>query len=142
MVLESGPPSPDTFSRLLRLLDPSSLPSAFGRFPEALGADGAGVIAIDGKTLRRSFDPAEDRSPLHVVTPFAAETHLRSTSSKPQGQMSPSGENESEPDGPTTSLKPSSLKCDSPRGVFFSVAIARRFGHIGATCGLRLRERV
>lgn len=61
LVLENGLPSHDTFSRLFRLLDPSSLSAAFGRFLEALGADGAGVIAIDGKTLRRSFDRARAR---------------------------------------------------------------------------------
>ncbi|MCB1444496.1 MAG: ISAs1 family transposase, partial [Rhizobiaceae bacterium] len=76
LVLENGLPSHDTFSRLFRLLDPSSLSSAFGRFVEALGADGAGVIAIDGKTLRRSFDRAAAKSPLHVVTAFAAEAQL------------------------------------------------------------------
>ncbi len=31
-----------------------------------------GVPAIDGKTLRRSFDRAAGRSPLHVVTAFGA----------------------------------------------------------------------
>lgn len=72
LVLENGLPSHDTFSRLFRLLDPSSLSTAFGRFLEALGADGAGVIAIDGKTPRRSFDRAAARSPLHVVTAFAS----------------------------------------------------------------------
>lgn len=76
LILENGLPSHDTFSRLFRLLDPSSLSSAFGRFLEALGADGAGIIAIDGKTLRRSFDRAAAKSPLHVVTAFAAEAQL------------------------------------------------------------------
>lgn len=76
LVLENGLPSHDTFSRLFRLLDPSSLSSAFGRFLEALGADGRGIVAIDGKTLRRSFDRAAAKSPLHVVTAFAAEAQL------------------------------------------------------------------
>ncbi len=70
--LENGLPSHDTFSRLLRLLDPTALAAAFGRFLEVLGEDGAGVVAIDGKTLQRSFDRAAGRSALHVVTAFAA----------------------------------------------------------------------
>ena len=41
-----------------------------------LGAVGAGVVAIDGKTMRRSFDTAADQSPLHVVTAFACERRL------------------------------------------------------------------
>jgi predicted transposase YbfD/YdcC len=34
------------------------------------------VLAIDGKTLRRSFDRAAGRSALHVVTAFGAEARL------------------------------------------------------------------
>src|SRR3954454_10599521 len=37
---------------------------------------GRGVLAIDGKTLRRSFDRAASRSALHVVTAFACEARL------------------------------------------------------------------
>ena len=76
LVLENGLPSHDTFSRLLRLLDPAALSSCFARFLDHLGEDGPGVIAIDGKTLRRSFDRAAGKSPLHVVTAFAAQAQL------------------------------------------------------------------
>lgn len=74
--LENGLPSHDTFSRLFRLIEPAALSSAFGRFLEQLGSEGAGVVAIDGKTLRRSFDRAAGRSALHVVTAFASEARL------------------------------------------------------------------
>lgn len=74
--LEHGLPSHDTFSRLFRLIDPDALALCFGRFLDGLGQDGAGVIAIDGKTLRRSFDRAAGASALHVVTAFATETRL------------------------------------------------------------------
>lgn len=74
--LENGLPSHDTFSRLLRLLDPEALARCFGRFLDGLGSDGPGVVAIDGKTLRRSFDRAAGASALHVVTAFATETRL------------------------------------------------------------------
>lgn len=74
--LRNGLPSHDTFSRLLRLIDPAALSACFSRFIEDLGADGTGVIAIDGKTLRRSFDRASGRSALHVVTAFAADARL------------------------------------------------------------------
>ena len=74
--LENGLPSHDTFSRLFRLIDPDALSQCFGRFLDGLGADGGGVVAIDGKTLRRSFDKAAGRSALHVVTAFAAEAQL------------------------------------------------------------------
>ena len=73
--LENGIPSHDTFSRVFRLLDPEAFARCFGRFVEALGAAGEGVVAIDGKTLRGSFDTAAKRSPLAVVTAFASATH-------------------------------------------------------------------
>lgn len=74
--LENGLPSHDTFSRLFRLIDPEALSAAFGRFLDVLGEDGAGVVAIDGKTLRRSFDRVAGQSALHVVTAFAADARL------------------------------------------------------------------
>ncbi len=72
--LENGVPSHDTFSRIFRLLAPEAFATCFGRFVEDLGSAGAGVVAIDGKTLRRSFDTAAGRSPLAVVTAFASAT--------------------------------------------------------------------
>ena len=74
--LANGLPSHDTFSRIFRLLDPSAFAECFGRFVERLGAAGQGVLAIDGKTLRRSFDRAAKASPLHVVSAFACERRL------------------------------------------------------------------
>lgn len=74
--LENGLPSHDTFSRVFRLLDPVAFGRAFEAFLVDLGADGPGVLAIDGKTLRRSFDRAAGRSALHVVTAFGADARL------------------------------------------------------------------
>src|SRR5579859_3237025 len=74
--LENGVPSHDTFSRIFRLLDPAAFAGCFGRFVDVLGAAGKGVIAIDGKTLRRSFDDAARANPLSVVTAFASATRL------------------------------------------------------------------
>lgn len=69
-------PSHETFSRVFRLLDPVAFGRAFEAFLDDLGADGAGVLAIDGKTLRRSFDRAAGRSALHVVTAFGTDARL------------------------------------------------------------------
>ena len=74
--LEHGVPSHDTFSRVFRLLDPVSFAACFGRFVTDLGAAGAGVVAIDGKTLRRSFDDAARGNPLAVVTAFASASRM------------------------------------------------------------------
>ena len=74
--LKNGLPSHDTFSRVFRLLDPAAFARAFEAFVDDLGAAGEGVLAIDGKTLRRSFDRAAGRSALHVVTAFGTGTRI------------------------------------------------------------------
>ncbi len=74
--LENGLPSHDTFSRIFRLLDPAAFGQAFEAFLDDLGAGGDGVLAIDGKTLRRSFDRAAGRSALHVVTAFGTGARI------------------------------------------------------------------
>ena len=72
MTLEHGIPSHGAVSALFRVLDPDCL----GRALLRLAADWAGqlgpdLVAIDGKTLRRSFEDAAKRAPLHVVNGFA-----------------------------------------------------------------------
>ena len=75
--LPGGLPSHDTFSRLFRLLDPAAFAGCFARFLDGLGEDGTGVIAIDGKTMRRSFDRAAGRLALHAIfTAFAADARM------------------------------------------------------------------
>jgi hypothetical protein len=74
--LENGVPSHDTFSRLFRQLDPEQFQAAFGRFMAAFGQPCDGVVAIDGKVLRRSFDRASGTSPLHMVSAWGCEQRL------------------------------------------------------------------
>ena len=50
--LENGPPSHDTFSRVLRLLDPDQYGLCFRRFMAEFTAACQSVIAIDGKISR------------------------------------------------------------------------------------------
>jgi hypothetical protein len=58
MKLEHGAPSHDTFSRLIRLLDAEQFHGCFQRFMARFAETCQGVVAIDGKVLRRSFDKA------------------------------------------------------------------------------------
>jgi len=74
--LEHGPPSHDTFSRLFRRLDPEQFRACFQRFMARFAEACQGVIAIDGKVLRRSFDKASGRSPLHMVSAWGCEQQL------------------------------------------------------------------
>ena len=77
LVLEHGIPSHDTFGRVFAALDPRQFEAAFrrwvGQLLPALGAET--VVAIDGKTSRRSTTKAE-ANPLHMVSAFAADIGL------------------------------------------------------------------
>lgn len=74
--LRHGIPSHDTFSRLFRRLDPKPFHACFLRFMERFAAGLEGVIAIDGKSLRRTFDRAAGKSPLHLVHAWATDQRL------------------------------------------------------------------
>ncbi len=75
--LPNGIPSHDTFGRVFALLDPAPLMACIQQWLDALGAAVAGeVVAIDGKTLRGSFDTATGKNPLHLVSAWACEARL------------------------------------------------------------------
>ena len=74
--LANGPPSHDTFSRLFRMLDPEQFRAAFQRFMTGFSQACQGVVAIDGKVVRRSFDHASGKSPLHMVSAWGCEQRL------------------------------------------------------------------
>jgi predicted transposase YbfD/YdcC len=75
-------PSHDTFSRLLRLMDPRAFEQAFAvfaaAFARALGAPDApdDVVAVDGKALRRAYEKGRQAAPPMTVSAFAARTRL------------------------------------------------------------------
>ena len=74
--LENNVPSHDTFSRLFRLLDPTQFGAAFQRFMAKFSDSIQGVVAIDGKVLRRSFDRASGKSALHMVSAWGSQQRL------------------------------------------------------------------
>ncbi|MHB2008086.1 MAG: ISAs1 family transposase, partial [Acidobacteriaceae bacterium] len=74
--LANGLPSHDTFSRLFRNLDPDQFRDSFQRFMAQFSEQLQGVVAIDGKVLRRSFDQASGKSPLHMVSAWGSEQRL------------------------------------------------------------------
>jgi predicted transposase YbfD/YdcC len=76
LTLKHGTPSHDTFSRLFRLLDPEQFRAVFQRFMARFSEAVQGVVAIDGKVLRRSFDHASGKSPLHMVSAWGCEQRL------------------------------------------------------------------
>jgi DDE_Tnp_1-associated/Transposase DDE domain len=76
LTLANGLPSHDTFSRLFRLLDPSQFQAAFQRFMARFSEQCQGVVAIDGKVLRRSFDRASGKSALHMLSAWGCEQRM------------------------------------------------------------------
>ena len=61
-----GIPAHDTFNRVFARLDPAALQACLVGWLQAISAAvGVDQIAIDGKTLRRSFDRAGVKTALH-----------------------------------------------------------------------------
>jgi predicted transposase YbfD/YdcC len=75
--LPNGIPSHDTFGRVFARLDPAALLACIQDWLRAFHAlVDREVVAIDGKTLRRSFDSASGQQPLHLVSAWATEARL------------------------------------------------------------------
>lgn len=75
--LEKGVPSHDTFSRVFARIDTADFLTAMhGWVDEFAGSLRGKGVAIDGKTLRGSYDTQAGRSALHTITAFATETRL------------------------------------------------------------------
>jgi predicted transposase YbfD/YdcC len=74
--LENGIPSHDTFGRVFAALDPAELVNCIQLWLEEIGREAGQHIAIDGKTLRGSFDKAAGKNPLHLVSAWASESRL------------------------------------------------------------------
>jgi hypothetical protein len=66
--LKEGIASHDTFGRVFSLLDPAELAGCVQQWLQEIGRELGQHIAIDGKTLRGSFDKAAGRNPLHLVS--------------------------------------------------------------------------
>lgn len=85
--LENGLPCADTYRRVFARLHPQAFGERFLRWVQALQentqaqkentqAQKEKVIAVDGKTLRHSFDTASEQNAIHMVSAFASDTRL------------------------------------------------------------------
>jgi predicted transposase YbfD/YdcC len=72
--LENGIPSADTFRRVLCAIDPTAFAACFQRMiGELAGSMLDQLVAIDGKTMRRTFARERGQSPLHMVSAWLVE---------------------------------------------------------------------
>jgi predicted transposase YbfD/YdcC len=75
--LPNGIPSHDTFGRVFSLLQPEAFEACFRDWVEAIREVIPGeVIAIDGKTLRRSHDRGKGLAALHLVSAWATANRV------------------------------------------------------------------
>ena len=81
--LPYGIPGKDVFRRVLMMIKPEAFEAAFNAWIAHLRGEATAetcvdrpIIAIDGKTARRSHDAPNDRGALHVVTAWAGEFGL------------------------------------------------------------------
>jgi DDE_Tnp_1-associated len=73
-------PAVNTVRNLILALDPADLEAAFRRHAqrlnERIGGEGWRTVALDGKTLRGSFDHLHDQPAAHVLSAFASDAAL------------------------------------------------------------------
>ena len=75
--LPNGVPSHDTISRVFRALKPEAFQDAFRNWITSLHEQaGFTLVAVDGKTLRRSHDRRTMKSALHAVCAWSVENHV------------------------------------------------------------------
>ena len=73
---EHGIPSHDTLGEVIRVLDPGLFKACFASWVEALREVEPDLIAVDGKTSRRTHARRHGREPLHLVSAWASRQRL------------------------------------------------------------------
>jgi hypothetical protein len=77
LTLPHGIPSHETFARVVARLKPEELQQCFLRWMQAVSEVTQGeVVAIDGKTLRRSLDRATGKGAIHMGSAWASVNRL------------------------------------------------------------------
>jgi predicted transposase YbfD/YdcC len=71
-----GVPGARWLTLLMNRIDPALFSAAFTAWVRETWPDQGGLIAIDGKTSRRSHDRGADKAPLHLVSAFATTSRL------------------------------------------------------------------
>ena len=71
-LLKNNIPVDDTIARIISRINPDDLQNSFINWMQSLSKETKGkVSAIDGKTVRHSFDKKKKKSAIHMVSAFA-----------------------------------------------------------------------
>lgn len=73
---EEGTPSHDQFGNLFAALDAEAFQSCFIAWVASLAKLGPDIVAIDGKTLRRSYQEGGAKAPIHMISAYASSQRL------------------------------------------------------------------
>ena len=73
---EEGTPSHDQFGNLFAALDAEGFQKCFIAWVSALAKLGPDIVAIDGKTLRRSYQEGGAKAPIHMISAFSSSQRL------------------------------------------------------------------
>ena len=77
LALPNGIPSHDTFARVFARLKPEQLQASFLSWVRSVSRVSKGeLIALDGKTVRRSYDKGKNKSAIHMVSAWASQNRL------------------------------------------------------------------
>ena len=71
-----GTPSHDQLGNIYGALDDEQFQGCFIAWAAALKSQVKGVVAVDGKTLRRSFDKGGAKGPIHMVSAWSSDQRL------------------------------------------------------------------
>jgi hypothetical protein len=75
--LPNGIPSHDTFSRVFARSEPQQFQECFLSWVNAIGGElELNVMAIDGKTMKQSYDRNDHQKALHIVTAWSSSHQL------------------------------------------------------------------
>ncbi|MEJ1970213.1 MAG: ISAs1 family transposase [Rhizomicrobium sp.] len=90
LMLKHGIPSHDTFSAVFRMIDPKAFEALFRQFMVEFSATAKlgkpkGVVAVDGKALRRAYAAGHSHMPKAMVSLWAAQTRMTLASTLASG---------------------------------------------------------
>lgn len=77
LTLPRGIPSHDTFGRIFERMNPREFQDSFKQWIASVAKQTKGeVVAIDGKTLRRSHDKSDDKKAIHMISAWASSNQI------------------------------------------------------------------